>query len=151
VQVMERGTGAAARRLLPAGFRAAGKTGTSDGERDSWFAGFGNDHLVVTWIGNDGNADVGLTGGTGAAQIWARVMRRIDAASYDPPAPEGAENLWIDFETGLATDRDCPNAVYLAVSSRAVPPRAVGCGSTRTRVGSRIREWFRNRLRDGVF
>jgi penicillin-binding protein 1B len=151
VQVMERGTGATARRLLPAGFRAAGKTGTSDGSRDSWFAGFGIDRLVVTWIGNDGNADVGLTGGTGAAQIWARIMRRVDAASYDPPAPEGAENLWIDFETGLLTDRDCPEAVYLAVSSRAVPPKAVDCGSTRTRVGSRIREWFRNRLRDGVF
>ncbi len=151
VQVMERGTGATAKRLLPTGFRAAGKTGTSDGSRDSWFAGFSNEHLVVTWVGNDGNADVGLTGGTGAAQIWARILRRIDAASYDPPAPEGAENLWIDFETGLATDRDCPNAVYLAVSSRTVPPKAVSCGSTRTRVGSRIREWFRNRLRDGVF
>jgi penicillin-binding protein 1B len=149
--VMERGTGATARRLLPAGLRAAGKTGTSDGSRDSWFAGFGNDRLVVTWVGNDGNADIGLTGGTGAAQIWARIMRRVDAASYDAPPPEGAENLWIDFETGLATDQECPNAVYLAVSSRAVPPKAVDCGSTRTRVGSRLREWFRNRLRDGVF
>jgi penicillin-binding protein 1B len=149
--VMERGTGATARRLLPAGLQAAGKTGTSDGARDSWFAGFGNDRLVVTWIGNDGNVDVGLTGGTGAAQVWARVMRRIDASSYDPPAPEGAEDLWIDFETGLSTDQECPNAVYLAVSSRALPPKAVDCGSTRTRVGSRIREWFRNRLRDGVF
>jgi penicillin-binding protein 1B len=151
VQVMERGTGATARRLLPAGFRAAGKTGTSDGSRDSWFAGFGNDRLVVAWVGNDGNADVRLTGGTGAAQIWGRVMRSVDAKPYDPPPPEGAENLWIDFATGLATDRDCPDAVYLAVSSRAVPPKAVDCGSTRTRVGSRIRQWFRNRLSDGVF
>jgi penicillin-binding protein 1B len=151
VQVMERGTGATAKRALPAGLRAAGKTGTSDGSRDSWFAGFGSDHLVVAWVGNDGNADVGLTGGTGAAQIWARVMREADAAPYDPPAPEGAENLWIDFETGLATDRECPNAVYLAVSSRAVPPKAIDCGSTRTRIGSRLREWFRNRLTDRVF
>jgi penicillin-binding protein 1B len=151
VQVMERGTGATARRLLPDGFRAAGKTGTSDGSRDSWFAGFSNERLVVAWVGNDGNADVGLTGGTGAAQIWARIMRSVDATSYDPPAPEGAENLWIDFETGLATDSDCPNAVYLAVAERAVPPKAVDCGSARTRVGSRIRQWFRNRLSDGVF
>jgi penicillin-binding protein 1B len=151
VQVMERGTGASARRLLPDGFRAAGKTGTSDGSRDSWFAGFSNERLVVSWVGNDGNAFVRLTGGTGAAQIWARIMRSVDATAYDPPPPDGAENLWIDFETGLATDRDCPNAVFLAVSSRAVPPKAVDCGSTRTRVGSRIRQWFRNRLSDGVF
>lgn len=77
-------------------------------------------------------------------------MRKVDAASYDPPAPKGAENLWIDFETELATDEQCPNAVYLAVSSRAVPPKVVDCGSKRTRVGSRIRQWFSNRLRDGV-
>ena len=43
VQVMERGTGAPARRLLPAGLTTAGKTGTSDDLRDSWFAGFSND------------------------------------------------------------------------------------------------------------
>jgi penicillin-binding protein 1B len=150
VQVMERGTGATARRLLPAGLRTAGKTGTSDGPRDSWFAGFSNEHLVVTWVGNDENAGVGLTGGTGAAQIWARVLRSVESTSYDPPAPAGAETVWIDFETGLATDRDCPEAVFLAVPSRDVPPKAVRCGSTRTRVGSRLLQWFKNRLSEGV-
>src|SRR5690606_29206115 len=50
VQVMRRGTGAPAQRLLPAGLMTAGKTGTSDGSRDSWFAGFSADHLVVAWI-----------------------------------------------------------------------------------------------------
>jgi penicillin-binding protein 1B len=149
-QVMERGTGAPAKRLLPPGLKTAGKTGTSDGLRDSWFAGFSNDHLVVTWVGNDDNASVGLTGGTGAAQIWARVLRSVEASSYDPPAPEGAETVWIDYHTGLATDRRCPDAVYVAVPSRDVPPTAVECGSTRTRVGSRLRQWFRNRLTDGV-
>jgi penicillin-binding protein 1B len=150
VQVMERGTGVPARRLLPAGLRTAGKTGTSDGSRDSWFAGFSNEHLVVTWVGNDGNEGVALTGGTGAAQIWGRIMRSVEANSYDPPAPEGAETVWIDYDTGLATDRDCPQAVYVAIPSRAVPPKAVECGSTRTRVGSRLRQWLRNRLSDAV-
>src|SRR5690606_10944516 len=63
VQVMERGTGRTARRLLPAGLATAGKTGSSDGLRDSWFAGFSAEHLVVAWVGNDGNAGIGLTGG----------------------------------------------------------------------------------------
>jgi len=146
VQVMERGTGRSAKRLLPAGLQTAGKTGTSDGLRDSWFAGFSNDHLVVSWVGNDENASTGLTGGTGASQIWARVMRGVEASSYAPPPPDGAATVWIDYNTGLATDDRCPDAVYVAMTGSEVPPMAVSCGSTRTRIGSRIRQWFKNRL-----
>ena len=54
----------------------AGKTGTSDDLRDSWFAGFTNDHLVVTWLGADDNRPIGLTGSTGAARIAARAIAR---------------------------------------------------------------------------
>jgi penicillin-binding protein 1B len=148
VQVMERGTGAPARRLLPERLTTAGKTGTSDELRDSWFAGFSNDHLVVAWVGNDGNASVGLTGGTGAAQIWARVMRGVETSPYSLPPPAGAKALWIDYVTGLATDERCANAVLLAMTAREVPPKAVECGSTRTRVGARLRQWLKNRLGD---
>jgi hypothetical protein len=38
--------------------------------------------------------------------------------------------------------------VYLAMTSRDVPPKAVSCGSTRTRAGGRLLEWLRNKLRD---
>src|SRR5690606_39304135 len=111
VQVMERGTGRQARQLLPQGLRTAGKTGTSDDLRDSWFAGFADGHLAVTWVGNDANAVVGLTGATGASRIWGRIMNRVAARSYAPPRPAGAETLWIDYHTGLATDDHCPDAV----------------------------------------
>ena len=146
VQVMERGTGRTARAQLPRGLKTAGKTGTSDGLRDSWFAGFTNDHLVVTWVGNDANEAVGLTGGTGASQIWARVVADLAARSYDPPPPAGAETAWIDYNTGLSTDPECPAAVLAAMTAPDVPPMAVSCGSTRTKIGSRIRFWLRNRL-----
>jgi penicillin-binding protein 1B len=146
VQVMERGTGKTARGQLPAGLATAGKTGTSDALRDSWFAGFSNDHLVVTWVGNDANEAVGLTGGTGASQIWARIVAGLEATSYAPPPPAGAETVWIDYHTGLATDADCPDAVLIAMTAPDVPPTAVACGSTQTRIGSRIRQWFRNKL-----
>ena len=146
VQVMRRGTGAPAGRLLPAGLTTAGKTGTSDGLRDSWFAGFSADHLVVAWIGNDGNASIGLTGGSGALQVWARIIGSVETSSYDLPPPAGAERVHIDYRTGLSTDPTCPDAVELAMPASAVPPKAVTCGSTNTRIGSRIREWIRNRL-----
>jgi penicillin-binding protein 1B len=148
VQVMERGTGRSAQRLLPAGFEAAGKTGTSDGLRDSWFAGFSSDYLAVTWVGNDSNEPVDLTGGTGAAQIWARILASIATTPYDLPPPAGARNVWIDYDTGLSTNERCPAAVYIAIPTREVPPEAVDCGSTRTRVGGRLRQWIRNRNGD---
>jgi len=146
VQVMRRGTGAPAQRLLPAGLVTAGKTGTSDGFRDSWFAGFSADHLVVAWIGNDGNASTGLTGGAGALQVWARIIGAVETSSYELPPPAGVESVYIDYRTGLSTDATCPDAIALAMPASAVPPKAVTCGSTNTRIGSRIREWIRNRL-----
>lgn len=145
VQVMERGTGRTAQRALPSGLRTAGKTGTSDELRDSWFAGFSSDHLVVTWIGNDANEVVGLTGGTGAAQIWARIVGGLDAVEYDPPPPAHTETLWIDYYTGLETDSACPDAVLIALTAYDAPPKAASCGSTNTTVGSRVRQWFRKR------
>jgi penicillin-binding protein 1B len=146
IQVMQRGTGAPAQRLLPRGLVAAGKTGTSDDLRDSWFAGFTGDHLAVAWIGNDANASIGLTGGSGALQIWARALSGVETRSYAPPAPSGAVLAWIDYQTGLSTDSDCPQAVRLAVPASSIPPIAVSCGSTSVRVGSRVRQWIRNRL-----
>jgi penicillin-binding protein 1B len=145
VQVMQRGTGRTAQRALPNGLTTAGKTGTSDELRDSWFAGFSSDHLVVTWVGNDANEIVGLTGGTGAAQIWARIVAGLDAAAYAPPPPVDAETMWIDYYTGLETDDVCADAVLIAVTASVVPAKAASCGSTKTTVGSRIRELFRGR------
>lgn len=146
VQVMERGTGKTARAELPATLVTGGKTGTSDGLRDSWFAGFSNDHLVVAWLGNDDNESVGLTGGTGASRIWARVFAGLDASSYGPPPPSALELEWVDYNTGLATEARCPDAVLLAMTSSGLPPKAVACGSDRIRAGSRIRRWLKNTL-----
>jgi penicillin-binding protein 1B len=146
VQVMERGTGRTARAMLPDGLETAGKTGTSDEFRDSWFAGFSNDYLVVTWVGNDANESIGLTGGTGASRVWARVVADLQAHSYGAPMPDSLESAWIDYNTGLETDPRCPDAVRLAMPADDLPPTASACGSDKIRVGSRIRRWLRDRL-----
>ncbi|MBN1239103.1 MAG: penicillin-binding protein 1B [Gammaproteobacteria bacterium] len=146
VQVMERGTGVTARRGAAARVTVAGKTGTSDDLRDSWFAGFTSDKLVVTWVGNDDNRATGLTGATGAARVWTRVIDALDVASYAPPPPADANLIPIDYGTGLETEASCPDAVLLPVPAEAEPPRARGCGSTKTRIGSGIRDWLRDRL-----
>jgi penicillin-binding protein 1B len=143
VQVMERGTGRAVRALLPPDVIVAGKTGTSDDLRDSWFAGFTNDHLIVTWLGADNNEPIGLTGSTGAARIFARAFSGIEAVSYAPPQPAALETAWVDFETGMPSAPRCPNAVLLPFPANAVPDRAFGCDGA-TGFGARIRSWLRH-------
>ncbi len=142
VQVMQRGTGRTAQRRLPAGLTTAGKTGTSDDLRDSWFAGFSNDHLVVAWVGNDANESIGLTGSAGAARIWSDILADLETRAFAPPTPSGVADIWIDYNTGLATDSDCANAALLGISTRDIPPPARRCGSERVRFGSRIRRLF---------
>jgi penicillin-binding protein 1A len=86
--VIDDGSGAVVRRL---GFNlpAAGKTGTTDDYRDAWFTGFTPNLSVAVWVGFDratGMRDThnkGITGGKGAAPIWADFM--IKATDGEPP------------------------------------------------------------------
>ena len=142
VQVMERGTGRAVRRLLPPDLTVAGKTGTSDDLRDSWFAGFTSDHLVVAWLGADDNEPIGLTGATGAGRVWASVIGAIDSVPYAAPAPAAIVDTWIDYDDGMPVAMRCPNAVALPVPEAVRAPRALGCGGRGPGLGARLRNWF---------
>jgi penicillin-binding protein 1A len=99
--VMTAGTGRIVRRMgfdLP----AAGKTGTTDDFRDAWFTGFTPTLSVSVWVGYDRGISmrdvngVGITGGRGAAPIWADFM--LKATSGEPPR-EFAVPPNIRFET----------------------------------------------------
>lgn len=84
----------------------AGKTGTTNDLRDSWFAGFGNNLLAVTWLGYDDNRPTPFTGATGALQVWAAMMKRIDIQPVKFVAPEGIS--WLTRKHGLFSG-DCPD------------------------------------------
>jgi penicillin-binding protein 1B len=88
----------------------AGKTGTSNDYRDSWFAGFSGAHLVVVWVGHDDNAPTALTGTTGALPVWTRLMSSITTSSFEPLMPEDVEDRWIDYYTGYETSLFCAGA-----------------------------------------
>ena len=107
VEVMERGTGRPARKSLPPGLVVAGKTGTSNDYRDSWFSGFSGSHLIVVWMGHDDNSQTGLTGTTGALAAWSKLMSSIPTTSFDPLMPESLENRWIDYYSGRETSPYC--------------------------------------------
>jgi membrane peptidoglycan carboxypeptidase len=62
----------------------AGKTGTTQNQRDAWFIGFTTQHVVGVWMGNDKNLSLtGVTGGGLPAEIWREIIIRIsDDSSY---------------------------------------------------------------------
>jgi penicillin-binding protein 1B len=90
-EVVQNGTAKRLTRELPSLMPLAGKTGTTNELRDSWFAGFGDRLLAVVWVGRDGNQTTKLTGSTGAMQIWLDVMKRIKPEALTLIEPEDIE------------------------------------------------------------
>jgi membrane peptidoglycan carboxypeptidase len=96
--VIDRGTGAAARRLGVHG-AVGGKTGTTNDYRDAWFVGFNSAVVVGVWVGFDQpeRIRVGGTGAQVALPIWADFMRRtadrLPARAFQPPGDLRTEEL----------------------------------------------------------
>jgi len=120
--VMERGTAKSA-KTLGIYFPASGKTGTTDGNRDSWFVGYTPDVVCAVWVGYDSGADTGLTGARGALHIWARFLRALYPHS-GPLAlkrPEGVETAMIDPESGYLATTSCPHTLREAYLTGTAP------------------------------
>lgn len=122
--VLASGTGRVVRRM---GFElpAAGKTGTSDDFRDAWFTGFTPTLSVSVWVGHDRGMSmrdvngVGITGGRGAAPIWAEFMIK---ATDGEPAREFKIPSDIHFETvdpvsGKIAKQGTSNPIKVALRS----------------------------------
>ncbi|MCK9539202.1 penicillin-binding protein 1B [Dokdonella sp.] len=125
-QVAAEGT---ARAIAAAGLgqlRAAGKTGTSDTQRDSWFAGFTGDTLAVAWIGRDDNRPTALFGATGALKVWIALMDKLPSAPLVVPQA-GIERAWIDPASGRRTDAACAGARQLPFAAGYLPQDEVHC------------------------
>lgn len=92
VQAVSRGTGRGLYRMLP-GVPLAGKTGTTNDLRDSWFAGFGDDVTGVVWVGRDDNQPTGFTGASGALQIWGNIVKQQGIRGIELLPPPGVGSL----------------------------------------------------------
>lgn len=112
-EVLRSGTGASVAQRLPAGVELYGKTGTTDELRDSWFAGFGSDYVGVVWMGSDDNKVTGLTGASGALQVWADIMTRINTTRGEEPPPMEVEMVRTDRITGLLAESGCDDTARL--------------------------------------
>ena len=140
-EVVQHGTATGLRTYLPADLNVAGKTGTTDDLRDSWFAGFTGDKLAVVWVGRDDNQPTGLTGASGALTVWGDMMAMLDPEALAPPMPETIELVRIDPETGLRADTGCDGAVEIPFIRGSAPTETAPCGSGSP--GATIKNWFR--------
>ena len=127
-RTMSEGTGRSVYSQLPRSLALAGKTGTSNDSRDSWFAGFSQDVLAVVWLGRDDNGPTPLTGATGALQVWTDFMRKADPLPLDMPLPDNVVQAWVDARSGQGTDPSCPNAVQMPYIRGSQPVAGPACG-----------------------
>jgi penicillin-binding protein 1B len=127
-QVFETGTAHSARYALEGSLPLAGKTGTTNDLRDSWFAGFGDNYLAVVWIGHDDNSAIGLTGAAGALKVWQEIARRLPMTARTSMEPEGI--TWHTVQAGFAAPDSC-NGLSMPFLRGVEPPAAAACDDMR--------------------
>ena len=143
-RVMREGTGRSVYSQLPASLNLAGKTGTSNDSRDSWFAGFSQDLLTVVWMGRDDNGKTPLTGATGALQVWTGFMRKADPLPLDMPLPDNVIQAWIDPLTGDGSDPSCSQARQMPYIRGSEPAPGSACGAPAP--AAEVMDWVRGWL-----
>jgi len=140
-EVMRDGTGRSAYRYFPTNYGLAGKTGTTDELRDSWFAGFTGDYLAVVWLGRDDNKPSKLTGASGALKVWSKVMRAISNERVRLTQPEDIEYTWVD-PAGLRANEFCADAVQYPYIKGSAPVEDSACVGAVGRTLKRAGDWF---------
>ncbi len=125
-QVIKEGTG---KRALSLGksLKLAGKTGTTNDYKDSWFAGYSGNYVSVVWVGRDDNKSIGLSGSRGALPIWIDYMRRLNLRPVSFKRPKGIEWLWLENNDGRLSNEECLQAKYVPVLSKNIPKEGSEC------------------------
>mgnify|MGYP006200587015 CR=1 FL=1 len=122
--VIKRGTG---RRAMALGRDdLAGKTGTTNESKDSWFSGYNADYITTVWAGFDQPESLGRNeyGGTVALPIWMNYMAAAlkDKPSHLQAEPEGMLTLRIDPHSGRIASPGTQDAYYELFKSEDSPP-----------------------------
>ncbi|MGH8116007.1 MAG: penicillin-binding protein 1B [Rhodanobacteraceae bacterium] len=121
-QVTRYGTAAAVGNSSLADLHAAGKTGTSDKQRDSWFSGFTGDRLAVAWVGRDDNKQTHLWGASGALRVWMNLFEKLPTTPLTTALGDGIQYAWIDPASGQGTLSDCDGAQQFPFVDGYAPP-----------------------------
>lgn len=122
-QVVVQGTGKRLARTFNT-TKIAAKTGTSDDQRDAWFAGFDDRHLGVIWLGRDDNKSMPFTGASGALPIWQNIFKQAGLEPLTPVAD--LDWSWVNAY-GIAVDEECDGLREMPFMPGAIAARKVSC------------------------
>ena len=140
---MKEGTGRRAYQFISPDIRLGGKTGTTNDQRDSWFAGYSGNLMSVVWLGKDDNAPTKFTGSSGALRVWSRFMSSLPLSSVRPLKGAELEMVWVDPAKDSRTQKYCEGARQLPYIKSSIPKSYAGCtpekGAT---VLDKIKAWF---------
>lgn len=120
------GTAKAVRKTFP-DINMAGKTGTTDDYRDSWFSGFDKNILVTSWIGKDNNQPVNLSGASGAMQLFIGYQKQQESKSLVRRFPDGLGIAHFDNATGDISKAGCSDTFSVPAIITALPPIPKTC------------------------
>ncbi|NLC01398.1 MAG: peptidase, partial [Pseudomonas formosensis] len=122
--VITRGTASRARELQRSDL--AGKTGTTNDQKDGWFSGYNGDYVTTVWVGFDQPAPLGRReyGSTTALPIWSQFMAAALAGrpEHSQPQPEGLVSVRIDPYTGRTARPGTPGALLEIFKEEDMPP-----------------------------
>lgn len=99
-QVVQRGTGRQLGAKYP-GLHLAGKTGTTNNNVDTWFAGIDGSQVTITWVGRDNNQPTKLYGASGAMSIYQRYLANQTPTPLALTAPEDVVDMGVDSNGNL--------------------------------------------------
>ncbi len=124
LDVVRRGTGKKAMELGRSDL--AGKTGTTNDQRDAWFSGYNNEIVTSVWVGFDSHEPLGRNevGGKAAMPIWIDYMRVALRDVPDQPLemPEGITQARIDPDSGLLARIENRDAIVEVFDMGSLPP-----------------------------
>ena len=105
----------------------AGKTGTTNDQKDAWFSGFNASIVTTAWVGFDNSISLGRreTGARAALPMWIDYMREAlkDSPEVIPEKPPGLITVKIDPSTGALTNANNKNAIYESFREGQQPQR----------------------------
>ena len=111
----------------------AGKTGTTNDQRDAWFSGFNGDVVTVSWVGFDTPTPLGAkeTGARAALPMWVDFMGEALKGRPETPLeqPPGVVSVRIDEKTGKLVSADSPDTIFEYFLSDQVPEEETASGS----------------------
>jgi penicillin-binding protein 1B len=131
VEVVEQGTGRGLPAIMGKSVTVAGKTGTTNDRRDSWFVGYTRNRVAAAWVGNDDFSPAGVTGSNAAMRIWGELFRGLPIEPVNLRVPDGAHYLWVDRASGKMSAEGCEGALQLPYVNGSEPSDTTLCGATR--------------------